>query len=146
MGDKVGFLKECNSFAYYNLKGGVTLALSERKRAGIRFRADHTVMPKCARTEPQPGEAAPSPADALQKLVNSAPKLPALPALPKLPGLPSPGTLPGLPPPGTAPGLGMNLFPGASTGTSGLAPGLGSTGPGGGGLALPGGLQLPGAG
>merc|ERR1712129_605568 len=121
--EPAGFLKECHSFAYYNLQGGVMLALSERRRAGVRFRSDHTAMPKRPRTQPQPGEAAASPVDALQKLVNSAPKLPALPALPKLPGLPTPGALLALPAPGTAPGLGMNL--GLGTG----APGLQASGP-----------------
>lgn len=167
--DPVGFLKEGHTFAFYNLSDGVTLALSERKRAGVRFRADHTAMPKRPRTQPQPGEPA-SAVDALQKLVNSAPKLPALPALPKLPGLPAPGTLPGpglpltlpgaSPPPGlggSGPGGMASLFQG--TGPGGMAALLAGSGPGAmtallqgmrpptpGGMTLPGGMQLPGGG
>jgi len=156
--EPVGFLKERYSFAYYNLRSGVKLALSERKRAGVRFRSDHATMPKRPNTELQPGQApaaAPSPADALQKLVNSAraPKLPALPAWPKLPGLPSPDMMSA----GHAPGLGMNPLPGGGPGATG--PMFGSTAPspvgnlahgmrpaGAGGLNLPAALQLPGLG
>merc|ERR1719384_1341779 len=65
--DAVGFLKESRTFAYYNLEDGATCTLSERKRAGTRFRADHTVMPKRpkAQTAPRPPEPeAKKPADA----------------------------------------------------------------------------------
>lgn len=55
--DPVGFLKERHSFAFYNLEDGVVLTLSQRKRAGTRYRRDHTVMPKRPRTHQQPGEA-----------------------------------------------------------------------------------------
>jgi len=151
--EPVGFLKEGHTFAYYNLDDGVTLTLSERKRAGVRFRADHTAMPKRPRTQPQPGEAA-SPVDALQKLVggNAAAKLPALPALPKLPGLggTGPGTLPGgglqglslsLSMPSTSPGVAGGIAPG---GLGSLLSGIRPTLPAG--MTLPGGLSLPGTG
>ncbi|CAE8598429.1 unnamed protein product, partial [Polarella glacialis] len=49
--DTVGFLKERFSLAFYNLADGVTLTLSERKRAGTKFRADHTVMPRRPKTQ-----------------------------------------------------------------------------------------------
>merc|ERR1712151_1071631 len=96
MGNEIngGFLKDRHSFAFFNLADGVKLVLSERKRAGNRFRKDHTVMPKRPKTQPAPGEA--SPVDALKNLAagkatGPAPggALPAgLPGLPKLPGLP----------------------------------------------------------
>jgi len=152
--EPVGFLKEGHSFAFYNLSDGVTLALSERKRAGVRLRADHTAMPKRPRTQPQPGEAT-SPVDALQKLVSGGPaaKLPALPALPKLPGLG--GTNPAALHTGGLPGLGLSLsMPSTSPSLAGsTAPGalgtlLSGIRPGGlpGGISLPGSLSLPGTG
>merc|ERR1711920_172367 len=97
----VGFLKDRHSFAFFNFVDGVNLVLSERKRAGNRFRKDHTVMPKRPKTQPAPGET-PSPAEALKNFaVGKAPggSLPGLPkfpmpgGLPPLPGLG--GTLPG---------------------------------------------------
>jgi len=127
--ESVGFLKESRTFAYYNLEDGATCALSARKRAGSRFKADHTVMPKRPKAQSAPPpETAPD--------AKKPEDLPSLPGLPKLPGLPLPGAA------GTAPGLG------ALAGLPGLPslanlPGLpkvGGTAPGAGG-ALP---SLPG--
>jgi len=131
--ESVGFLKDRHSFAFFNFADGVTIALSERKRAGNRFRKDHTVMPKRPKTQPAPGEA-PSPVDALKTLAaakpGGLPTLPGLPGLPKLPGMPG---LPGL---GTLPGLGGTLPGLGATGLAGL-PGLAKGG-------LPGMPGLPG--
>mmetsp|Transcript_78211 Transcript_78211/g.198769 ORF Transcript_78211/g.198769 Transcript_78211/m.198769 type:complete len:496 (+) Transcript_78211:122-1609(+) len=169
--DPVGFLKDRHSFAFYNFKNGVSVALSERKRGGSRFRADHTVMPKRPKTQSAPDSspaASPSPAqsplDALRHMTAQGAKMPAMPNMPKLPGMPG---LPGLPSLGTAP-TGLSGLPGglfgskmpAMPGMPGL-PGLnfGGMAPGGmspgalappklGGLGLPPGLPLsmPGAG
>lgn len=150
--DPVGFLKERFTFAYYNLEDGVSLTLSERKRAGTKFRKDHTVMPKRPKTQPAPGEApaaatgpAPgaSPMDALKAL--GAPpagaKLPALPGLPKLPGMSLPG-LPGLPGMPALPGMpklpGLPGLPGSMPMPS--LPGLAGSAPAG----LPGLPKMPG--
>jgi len=120
--DPVGFLKERFSFAFYNLEDNVTLTLSARKRAGTRFRADHTVMPKRPKTQAAeaPAPAAAPAGNPLDAFKQQMPKMPALPTLPKLPGMPGlPGNfggafgLPGLP---GMPQLG---------GMSGPSPGLG---------------------
>merc|ERR1719162_2203708 len=63
--DRVGFLKERYSFAYYNLKDGTKCSLSERKRGGAKFRPDHTVMPKRPKAQTAPAPT-PSPLDALR--------------------------------------------------------------------------------
>jgi len=148
----IGFLKDRHNFAFFNLEDGVKITLSERKRAGSRFRKDHTVMPKRPKTQPAPGE---NPVDALKNLAagkSASGGLPALPGLPKLPGLPGlpgmtmPGLggLPGLP---GLPGLGGLTMPGGMAGLAALGKGGGLPGlPGLGGLpGLPG-MTMPGAG
>jgi len=132
--ETIGFLKGRYTFAYYNFKDGVTLALSQRKRAGARFRADHTVMPKRPRTQTAPAApaapaAAPSAADALKNLTAAtAATLPGLPNLPKLPSMPTAGAggMPGMPnfPTGLPNLAGLPGFPGMT----GL-PGAGGTNP-----------------
>jgi hypothetical protein len=123
--DSVGFLKERYSFAYYNLKDGVSCDLSERKRGGSRFRADHTVMPKRPQTQKPIAEVPPSPLDAIKSAAAAATAaaklpggLPGLPGMPKLPGMPGMPGIPGLP--GTMPGLaglpGMPGMPGSMPG------------------------------
>jgi hypothetical protein len=139
--DPVGFLKERYTFAYYNIADGVSLTLSERKRAGTKFRKDHTVMPKRPKTQ-APSEATgggfgASPMDALKAL--GAPpagaKLPAFPGLPKLPGMSLPG-LPGLPGMPALPGMPkLPGFPGSMPMPS--LPGLAGAG-------LPGLPKMPG--
>merc|ERR1719253_2281887 len=131
--EPVGFLKERFTFAFYNLADKVKLTLSGRKRAGTRFRRDHTVMPKRPKTQPAPGEApaaaAANPLDALKNLTAPGGKMPALPTLPKLPSLPGlpglpsmpslGGTGPGLLPPGTGPAAGLGGMPGLPMGGKG---------------------------
>jgi len=51
--DIVGYLKERHSFAFYNFTGSQVLQLGERKRAGVRFRADHTVLPRRPSKQPK---------------------------------------------------------------------------------------------
>jgi len=97
--EPVGFLKERHSFAFYNLSDGVTLALSCRKRAGTKYRPDHTVMPK--RPKAPPPETKPAPAPTPAPAASTGPAALALsgpagmtslatgslPELPKLPNL-----------------------------------------------------------
>jgi len=98
--EPVGFLKERHSFAFYNLSDGVTLALSCRKRAGTKYRADHTVMPKRPKAPPPEPKPAATPAPAASTGLGASlsfgasapaamPSLPkaSLPELPKLPNL-----------------------------------------------------------
>ncbi|CAE7502234.1 SRP54, partial [Symbiodinium necroappetens] len=89
------FLKERFTFAYYNLSDGITLTLSQRKRAGSKFRRDHTVMPK--RPKAPPPEKKPEPAPGAKAGLPSLPGLPELPKLPSLPGLPGMPGMPGMP-------------------------------------------------
>lgn len=158
--ENVGFLKDRNQLAYYNLTEGTELELQVRQRAGVKTRKDHAVPLKRPRTQERQAaaaaaEAAKAPA-AKPALPDPKPGglpglpggLPGLPGLPSLPGLPGAGApkLPGLP------GLGGLTGPG---GLPGL-PGLGGSGPGGlpglagglppglGGLTLPGLPKLPG--
>ncbi|CAJ1354533.1 unnamed protein product [Effrenium voratum] len=164
--EPVGFLKERFTFAFYNLQNGVTLVLSQRKRAGSRFRRDHTVMPK--RPKPPPAEKKPEPQPAPGKAAAALPDLPKLPNLPSMPGMTAPGMatakmpgmpgMPGMPMsmPGGMPGMGIpgmpslpNLpgltVPGAMPGKAQGMPMGGPTGPG-----MPGGYpkmgmpQMPG--
>lgn len=156
--DPVGYLKERFTFAFYNLGGGVTLTLSQRKRAGSKFRRDHTVMPKRPKAPPaekkpettgstaqsQPSMGQPAPAEAKPAMPGMA--LPELPKLPSLPGMPTlgggapkmpmpamPGTMPGLPgmPAGLPPLPTMpGLAPGKAPGLPGM-PTMPGAGPGG---------------
>eukprot|EP00930_Biecheleria_cincta_P044819 TRINITY_DN3086_c0_g1_i2.p1 TRINITY_DN3086_c0_g1~~TRINITY_DN3086_c0_g1_i2.p1 ORF type:complete len:472 (-),score=96.23 TRINITY_DN3086_c0_g1_i2:279-1526(-) len=138
--DPVGFLKERHSFAFYNLSDGVTLALSARKRAGTKYRADHTVMPKRPKAPPPETKPAPAPAPAASTGPAAAastglgamPSLASLPELPKLPSLMG----------GTGPGGGLGGLPGLA-GMTGM-PGLPKSGmPG---MSMPGlsSLTMPG--
>ena len=151
--DPVGYLKERFTFAFYNLSGGVSLTLSQRKRAGSKFRRDHTVMPKrpkappsekkpdaapgAAQSQPSMGQPAPAeakPAGMPGMALPELPKLPSLPGMPamgagapKMPSMPGmPGSMPGLPgmPAGGLPPL-PNL-PGLTIpgATQGKAPGM----------------------
>jgi len=155
--EPVGFLKERHSFAFYNLSGGVTLALSCRKRAGTKYRPDHTVMPKRPKAPPPeikpaatPAQApsastgpAASPASAAFSAPAAMPSLSrsSLPELPNLPNLRAGlgGTGPGAGGPGGLPGLaGMAGMPGMpKTGFPGL-PGMSTPG-----MSIPG-LIIPG--
>lgn len=143
--DPAGYLKERFTFGFYNLENGVTLTLSQRKRAGSKFRRDHTVMPKRPKAPPaekkpdaaaapaaqsQPSMGAPAAAGAGAPAAKPAAALPRVPALPELPKLPS---LPGMPGMSAAPKLGMPGVPGLPA-----MPGLGPL------PTLPG-LQVPGA-
>jgi hypothetical protein len=130
--ESVGFLKDRHSFAFYNFAEGVSCALTEQKRAGSRFRADHTVMPKRPKTQntsaaaanspqPTPGAGAAvatapaaslgvagtmgmNPLDALRSMTAQGAKMPSMPQMPKLPGLPGLPGLPNLPTGAAAPG------------------------------------------
>jgi len=167
--ERVGYLKDRYSLAFYNLNDGVELELSVNKRAGVKFRKDHAVPLKRPKTQERQAAAAPAAAAADQAAKAKAalgglPGLPGLPSLPGLPGLPSlpslggakaPGlpSLPGLPG-GGLPGLlgkvglpGMTM-PGLSMpGLGGTMPGLGGMPKlpsfGAGGMPGPGGMPLP---
>lgn len=105
--DPLGFLKDRYSFAYYNLKDGIVCTLSERKRGGIKYRADHSVMPKkpCreqtkSAEEKVGGASRTNGVQAITLPGDSGAKAPGLPTMPKLgglPGLPGLQGLPGLP-------------------------------------------------
>jgi len=166
--EPAGYLKERFTFAFYNLGDGVTLSLTQRKRAGSKFRRDHTVMPKRPKAPPsekkpesapaaaqsQPSMGAPAAAGAGAPAapakpagVPGMPALPELPKLPSLPGMPTMGAgvpkLPGMPGMGTAPGLPGMPGLGPLPALPGLAvpgvPGAAGKAPG-----LPGMPQMPG--
>merc|ERR1719265_1744485 len=133
--EPLGFLKENQSLAYYNILDGGEAALSKRKRAGVRFRKDHAVPLKRPRTHEKAAAAEAAKKEAEAKA--NAPKLPGLPGLPALPG--GPGGLPGLAGLGGLPGMpklpgaGLPGFPGGLPGMPALpgkagAPGLGGPG------------------
>jgi hypothetical protein len=115
--DPVGFLKDNYTLAYYNLSDGGELDLSNRKRAGVKFRKDHAVPLKRPKTqEKQAADQAKKDAAAAAAKAEMAPKLGgALPGLPGLAGLTmgKAGGLPGLP---SLPGM-----PGGHPGLAGLA-------------------------
>lgn len=148
--EPVGFLKERYTFAFYNLEDGVNMVLSQRKRAGTRFRRDHTVMPKRPRTHQKAEEAKKAaPAAATPALPAPALTTPAVPAASPAPPtqVPTPGTSPapdlarpkesGMPLQG--PGMGMPGMPGMGM-PGGMPGGMGGPGMGMPGMGMPGGM------